>query len=67
MGAFSEDLMTIVLPVTRAGASLKITAATGMFQGVMPAVTPNGWRSVMLTKPGVFRELSPLESQALPA
>src|SRR5256885_3804446 len=41
----SLGLMTMVLPVSRAGAILRAIRKKGKFQGRMPATTPSGLRS----------------------
>ena len=44
-GVSSLGLMTIVLPVTSAGAALRAIRKNGKFQGRMPPITPMGWRN----------------------
>ena len=41
-GVTSEDFTTTVLPVTKAGASLRAITNTGKFQGQIPTETPSG-------------------------
>ena len=43
-GAYSEGLMTAVLPVRRAGVMCQTAIISGQFQGVMEATTPRGLR-----------------------
>ena len=44
-GVSSLGLMTIVLPVTSAGAILRAIRKNGKFHGRMPPITPIGWRN----------------------
>ncbi len=43
---YSEGLITMVLPVARAGASLLVVSVSGEFHGVMAPTTPRGSRRV---------------------
>ena len=62
-GAFSELFKTTVLPTINAGANLFARNSNGTFQGIIPATTPYGWRSVILMKPGVWTPVVPVASQ----
>jgi len=42
LGVSLLGLMTMVLPVTKAGAILRTIRKNGKFQGRMPAITPMG-------------------------
>ena len=44
-GVCSAGLSTIVQPTASAGAALRVGIADGKFHGVMPTVTPIGWRN----------------------
>ena len=52
LGVSSEGLITMVLPVISAGASLRAIRKNGKFQGRMPATTPIGWRNRKMFSPG---------------
>src|SRR5919108_3533361 len=43
-GSFSDGLSTNVLPQASAGAHIHIGTIAGKLNGVMPALTPSGWR-----------------------
>ncbi len=45
-GAFSDGLKTIVLPASRAGASLETICWSGKFHGVIAPTTPIGSRTI---------------------
>ena len=44
--------MTIVLPVTSAGAVFRAIRKKGKFHGRMPPITPIGWRNRKMVSPG---------------
>ena len=50
-GVSSLGLMTMVLPVTSAGAALRAIRKKGKFQGRMPPTTPMGWRKSRMVSP----------------
>src|SRR5512136_1256529 len=47
-GVLLDGLVTIVFPVTKAGASFLATVDEGKFQGVMDATTPIGSLRIMI-------------------
>ena len=49
-GVCSAGFSTIVQPAASAGAALRVTIAAGKFHGVMPAVTPTGWRMTTIRR-----------------
>ena len=51
-GVSSLGLITMVLPVTSAGATLRAIRKKGKFQGRMPPITPMGWRNRRMVSPG---------------
>ncbi|MND68659.1 hypothetical protein D3C80_601150 [compost metagenome] len=63
-GVSSLGLMTMVLPVSRAGAILRAIRKNGKFHGRIPATTPSGlrnrkmfsfWRSLVMISPSMRR------------
>lgn len=59
-GDFSLDLIMTQLPVAMAGATFIANMINEIFQGIIPATTPNGCFKVKVIIPGVFRLDSPL-------
>ena len=50
-GVSSLGLMTMVLPVTSAGAAFLAMRKNGKFQGRIPPITPIGWRNSRMVSP----------------
>ena len=66
-GTFSEGLRTNVLPQAIATGNIHIGTIAGKLNGVMPAHTPTGWRSVWLSTPvPTFSRDSPLSRCGMP-
>jgi hypothetical protein len=66
-GTFSEGLRMKVLPQAMAIGNIHSGTITGKLNGVMPAQTPTGWRSVCVsTCVPTFSEYSPLRSCGMP-
>src|SRR5688572_1550928 len=62
-GSFSDGLRMNVLPQPSATGNIHSGTMTGKLNGVMPAQTPTGWRSVWQSTPGpTFSEYSPLSN-----
>ena len=66
-GTFSEGLRMNVLPQAIASGNIHSGTITGKLNGVMPAQTPTGWRSVCVsTCVPTFSECSPFSSCGMP-
>ena len=66
-GSRSLGLRMKALPVTMASGAIHIGTMKGKLKGVMPATTPNGWRSVQLSMPAETWSLkSPFSSCGAP-
>ena len=67
-GVSSEGFSTKVLPAASAKATFFIVSKKGELNGAMPAITPSGWRMVMLKRPVlVAGKVSPPTWRARPA
>ena len=66
-GTFSEGLRMKVLPQAIAIGNIHSGTITGKLNGVMPAQTPTGWRTVCVsTCVPTFSEYSPFSSCGMP-
>ena len=67
LGSPRLGLSTKVLPQASATGNIHIGTITGKLNGVMPATTPSGWRSVQLSMPvETWSVKSPLSSCGMP-
>jgi hypothetical protein len=63
VGSIGLGLSTKVLPEAMASGNIHMGTMTGKLNGVMPATTPSGWRSVQLSMPvETWSVKSPLSS-----
>ena len=66
-GSFSDGFSTKVLPQASAIGYIHIGTIAGKLNGVIPAQTPRGWRTLKLsTPPATFSLSSPLRSCGIP-
>ena len=66
-GSRSDGLRMKALPQAMAGANIHIGIIAGKLKGVMPAVTPSGWRMEYMSMPGpALSVYSPLSSCGAP-
>ena len=67
LGSSGLGLSTKVLPAAIATGNIHIGTITGKLNGVMPATTPSGWRSVQLSMPVLTWSVkSPLSNCGMP-
>jgi hypothetical protein len=67
LGSIGLGLSTKQLPAAMATGYIHIGTITGKLNGVMPATTPSGWRSVQLSMPvDTWSVKSPLSSCGMP-
>jgi hypothetical protein len=67
LGSIGLGLSTKQLPAAMASGNIHIGTITGKLNGVMPATTPSGWRSVQLSMPvETWSVKSPLSSCEIP-
>ena len=66
-GSFSEGFNTKVLPQAMAIGNIHMGTITGKLNGVMPATTPTGWRTVKASTPvETFSVRSPFSISPMP-
>ena len=66
-GTFSDGFSTNVLPQAIATGNIHSGTITGKLNGVIPAHTPTGWRTVWVSTPvPTFSEYSPLRRCGMP-